>query len=105
MTAIDNAVTLMTDAKLMAKLRAVSVYVARQVVVESGSTTEHAKRMMLAQAVIWNPVQNNVLFTNIVACDPEVCSGTANADSIPDATLIQKVTDLWTPVAQMLYPS
>jgi hypothetical protein len=105
MSAIDNAVTLMNSTTLMNKIRAVSVYVARQVVIESSTAADHARRMQLAQAVIWNPQQYNTLLLNIVACDPDVCSATGDGAAVPDNVLIDKVTALWTPVATMLFPA
>lgn len=104
MTAVDNAVDLMSSGTLMAKVKAVSVYVARQVVIEAVATPNHAKRMQLAQAVIYNPMVHNTLLTNIIACDPDICGATGDATQLADGTLITKMTDLWTPVAQMLFP-
>ena len=105
MGAVDNAVKLMNDSILLSKVRAVSVYVARQVVVESGTTANHAKRLQLATAVVWNPQQYNVLMMNIIACDPDICTATDDANAIADNVLIQKVSELWTPVATMLFPT
>jgi hypothetical protein len=42
MTAIDNAVSLMNSPVMLDKIRAVSVYVAKQVVVESGTVPNHS---------------------------------------------------------------
>jgi hypothetical protein len=105
MTAIDNAVSLMNSPVMLDKIRAVSVYVAKQVVVESGTVPNHSKRLQLATAVVWNPLQHNVLLQNIVSCDPDICTTTGDASTIPDNLLIQKVTELWTPVATMLFPA
>src|SRR6478736_6371240 len=105
MSAIDNAVSLMESVSLQNKVKATSVYVARNVVTEAGTVNEHTRRLKLATAVVWNPQQYNMLLLNIVACDPEVCSATGNGDAISDAVLIQKVTDLWTPVSVMLFPT
>ena len=104
MSAIDNAVKLMNDEILMSKVKAVSVYVAKQVVVEAGTVPNHAKRLQLATAVVWNPQQYNVLLMNIVACDPDICATADSGNEIPDNVLIQKVVDLCTPVSPMLFP-
>ena len=103
MSAIDNAVLLMNSSNLMSKLKAVSVYVARSVVVESNTVPNHDKRLQLAQTVVLNPAQHNVLLLNIIACDPDVCGPTGDANQITDALLIQKVSDIWTPLANMLH--
>jgi hypothetical protein len=105
MTAVDNAVALMNDDVLLKKIKAVEVYVARQVVIEAGTTPSHAVRLKMAQTAIYNPDQHAPQLANIVACDPDICQAYTSGSTIPDSVLIQKMSDLWTPVATMLYPS
>jgi len=105
MSAIDNAVDLMNSGVLLNKVKAVSVYVARQVVVEAANTPSHSTRMKMAEAVVWNPMQYNALLQNIVACDPDICGPTGDADNIADTLLIDKVSSIWTPVSNMLFPA
>ena len=102
MTTVDNAVALMSDPVLFDKVKAVSVFTARGVVIEAAATPNHAVRLGLAKVVIYDPNQHANRFQNIIACDDSVASAYTTGSAIPDNVLIQKMSDLWTPVAQML---
>jgi hypothetical protein len=105
MGAVSNAVALMADDSLLSMLKAVSVYVAREVIVEPSTTPSHDLRMRLAQQVIYNPSLYTTQFRDIIACDPDICSVAKSASEITDATLIEKMSEIWTPVSSMLYGS
>jgi hypothetical protein len=105
MSAIDNAVSLMADGTLLEKIKAVSVYQARAVAIEPVATAQHAVRMKLATDVIYNPVMHAVRFQNVLACDDAICGSYSSGSNIPDSLLISKMSDIWTPIAVMLYPT
>jgi hypothetical protein len=105
MSAIDNAVALMADGAFLEKIKAVSVYQARNVVVEPVGTANHAVRMKLATDVIYNPQMYAVRFQNVLSCDDAICGPYSSSSAIPDSLLISKMAEVWTPLSNMMYPT
>jgi hypothetical protein len=100
---LPNAVSLMRSTEFRDWIMAASVYQARLVFLEPSSTADHDVRMKMARDVISSP---NILverLTAIIAADPDVCSIGDTPQAVGQPVILQKVSDVWTPVAKYLY--
>lgn len=103
MGAISNAVALMGDPELLSKAKAVSVYQARQAVVEATTVASHTQRLWFAKVVIYDPAAHAPKIRDIIACDTAVCGPYSAAKDIPDQLLLDKLAEIWTPLSLMMY--
>ena len=99
---LPNAVALMQNDEFRSWVMAASVYQARQVIIEPASTTDHTPRVSLANSVVMNPTQYLERFVNVIACDPGIASLGTTVQQITQPTLLQKMSDIWTPLSKVV---
>lgn len=100
---LHNAVALMRDNDMRDLVQAATVYQSRLVVTEADTIGSHANRLNMAKQVLAQPglIADRVL--NIIVCDPAVAGLGDTAAEIPESTIIAKVAEVWTPIANLYY--
>lgn len=101
---IGNAAKLATSEDYRNIVNAAITVAAVGVLAEDASTPAHAHRLFLAHQVLVNPGLHTVRFVWLCATTPWIANlGPEPTEDHEEATL-QRVEDLWTPVATTLYP-
>ena len=100
---LPNAVALMRDSDFRDWVMAAAVYTARTVLAEPTATPDYSVRRQLAITILGNPSVIVERTVNIIAADPEVCSKGTTVTAVGQTLLIQKMADIWTPIAKLLY--
>ena len=101
---LPNAVVLMHSQEFHDWCMAAGVYQARLVISEGGTVTNHAIRLKMAQDVIVTPALIANQLVSLIATDPSVNSLGSDVTTIGQAVILQKVADVWTDLAKLLYP-
>lgn len=101
---LPNAVELMRDSTFRDWIIAAIGYTARQVIQESPSTPQYDARRRLAEPAVLDPAVFADRFVNVIATDPAVAAKGTTVQLVGQALVLQKVSDLWTPLATLIYP-
>src|SRR5690606_37421968 len=104
MALIGNAARLATSDDYRNVVTACIAYVAQGVLEEDPSTPAHAQRRFLAHQALVNPGVHTDRFVWLCATTPSIAAIGATPSEAHEEPTLQRVTDLWTPVATALYP-
>jgi hypothetical protein len=99
---LKNASILMNDTDFRNWITAAMVYVARSVVTEATTVTNHTARFNLAKAILLNPAQFTGHFVNLIATQTDVAGIGSTVAALGQPLIIQKVTDEWNNVTALL---
>lgn len=103
---IKNAVKLMSDPDFNSWVTVGLVFQAKSVMTESASTDNHAARLALAEDVLVEPENQNIVrrMINVLAVDLDICSK-GTVDTIGQDLLLEKIDFYWDHIAEMVHPA
>lgn len=104
MGALANAAALRKDATFNDWIETACAYVARLVLLEADTVSDHQTRARLAREVAVRPTMIAPIVLTAVATDPDVATKGATAALVGEQLVIDKVTAVWTTVAKLYYP-
>lgn len=100
---VPNAVALRKDPEWKEWVLVAAAYQARVVILEPADTPNHEIRMKMAREVAFTPESIFGVLLTVVSTDPAVCSKGSTAAQVTQQTLLGKVEEVWTPLANLLY--
>ena len=103
--ALSNAVTLMKDSEFRDWCVAAGAFQARAVVTEPLNTADHAVRLRLASDVLQNPYVLADRLVTVMATDTAIAEAGDNVNALDQTVFLNKVAQVWTPLAKLLYPA
>lgn len=105
MGALANAAALRVEPVFKDWVETACAYVARLVLMEATTTTDHAFRVRLAREVAVTPSMISPIVMTAVATDPEVATKGSTAAVIGEQMVIDKVQAVWTTIAKLYFPN
>lgn len=104
MAFIGNAARLATSDDFRNIVKACITITAVGVLAEEASTPAHPQRLFMAHQVLVNPGVHTERFVWLCATTPWIANLGGEVTEDHEEPTLQRVGDLWTPVATTLYP-
>lgn len=102
---LANSVALLSNPEWKKWMTAAAAYQARVVYTEAANVNEHAARLRLALDVLTVPDLISDRLATLLAADGSLVAQGSSPDSFPEAEILTRVANLWTPIAKTTYPA